>query len=232
MNHTRHSNIYSIPGYFQVGLVGAGGIGAMTALVFAKMGVQLLNVWDDDVISEENIPTQLHPVSDVGNYKIASLQDTLERFSDEIEFVGIHARITPSLQHISQYAFQRTHYNLFVTAVDSIKARQEIWTQMKEYDARVDWFLDLRMSAQEYQHFLVRIADREARERYEDMLFSMSDADLPEAPCTEKATFFTAAAASEHAGNVLKWIVRGEAQSHRLVHRMETFPEQIVTVGL
>jgi hypothetical protein len=218
MNHVRHSNIYNIPGYFQVGLVGAGGIGAMTALVFAKMGVPLLNVWDDDVVSETNIPTQLHPVSDVGNYKVDSLKETLEHFSDEIFFTGVHARITPDLQHISQYAFQNTHYNLFVTAVDSIEARQDIWRQMREYDAKVDWFLDLRMAAQEYQHFLLQMSDHGAAQRYAEMLFSMCDADLPETPCTEKATFFTASAAAGHAGVVLKDIVRGEAKSHRLVH--------------
>jgi hypothetical protein len=218
MNHVRHSNIYSIPGYFQVGLVGAGGIGAMTALVFAKMGVQLMNVWDDDVVSEENLSTQLHAVSDVGEYKVESLRSTLEMFSDEIFFTGINQRITPSLQHISQYAFQRTHYNLFVTAVDSITARQEIWTQMKEYEAQVDWLLDLRMSAMEYQHFLVRMDDQVACRHYEAMLFSMSDADIPEISCTEKATFFTASASAGHAGVVLKDIVRQEARSHRLVH--------------
>jgi hypothetical protein len=218
MDHVRHSNIYNIPGYFQVGLVGAGGIGAMTALVFAKMGVQLMNVWDDDVVSETNIPTQLHPVSDVGEYKVESLERTLKAFSDEIEYTGIHARITPSMQHISQYAFQRTRYHLFVTAVDSITARQEIWTQMQEYNAQVDFLLDMRMSAMEYQHFLLRMDDHDARQRYEDMLFSMNDDDIPEVPCTEKATFFTASMAAGHAGVVLKDIVRQQARPHRLVH--------------
>lgn len=219
MDHTRHSSIYNIPPYFNVGIVGAGGLGATTALAFTKMGVQLMTVWDDDVVSETNIPTQLHPVAGIGEYKVICLQDTLQAFSDEIVFTGVHARITPKLQHISQYAFQNTHYNLFVTAVDSITARQEIWQQIHEYDAQVDWLLDLRMAAEEYQHFLVPMTGRHpATHRYAEMLQSVKEGDIPEASCTSKATFYTAMTAAGHAGKALRDIVRNEAMPHRLIH--------------
>ena len=219
MDHTRHSGIFNIPPYFQVGIVGAGGLGATTALSLTKMGVQLMTVWDDDTISELNIPTQLHPVSDVGEYKVNSLQRTLEMFSDEICYTGVHARITPKLQHISQYAFQRTHYNLFITAVDSITARQEIWQQIHEYNAQIDWLLDMRMGAEEYQHFLVPMSGKHPSiHRYAEMLESIKEGDIPDAPCTAKATFYTSMMAAGHAGKVLRDIVRNEALPHRFIH--------------
>ena len=60
MNHERHVGIYNVPTYFTVGIAGAGGLGAATALTLAKMGVVQMTVWDGDTVSEENIPTQLH----------------------------------------------------------------------------------------------------------------------------------------------------------------------------
>ena len=59
MNHNRHVGIFQVPPHFSVHIVGAGGLGAMTALVLAKMGVRLMTVCDDDIVSEQNIPTQL-----------------------------------------------------------------------------------------------------------------------------------------------------------------------------
>ena len=158
MDHTRHANIYSIPGYFQVGLVGAGGIGAMTALVFAKMGVQLLNVWDDDEVSEENIPTQLHQVEHIGFEKVAGLQQTLEAFSDEIFFQGIPERVTEKTQ--------LGNFNLFISAVDSITARQQIWIALQQ--AGVQWYIDARMAAEKFDMFVLDMSDFGARERYAD----------------------------------------------------------------
>ena len=74
--------------------MGAGGLGAITALALAKMGVVQMTVWDDDQVSPANIPTQLHPVSDIGMYKVDSLQQTLERFSDDILFTGSNSAPT------------------------------------------------------------------------------------------------------------------------------------------
>jgi len=218
MDHTRHINIFQVPIHYHVGIIGAGGIGAMTALVLSKMGVVRMTVWDDDVVSQENIATQLHPHSDVGNYKVESLQRTLETFSDEIYFTGIHERIDPKKTYISQWAFEKPRYDLFITAVDSITARQQIWQEMTFYNARTLWFLDMRMSAEQYQHFLVDMSDDGAVKRYEDLLFSVNEADVPDVPCTEKATFYTSSMSAGHAGRVLRNILRNEAKSERLVH--------------
>jgi hypothetical protein len=209
MDHTRHSGIFNVPTYFNVGLVGAGGIGAMTALVLAKMGVRQLTVWDDDTVSEENIPTQLHPVSDVGKLKITSLQETLEHFSDEIIVSGIPDRVGMGMSV--------SGYNLFISAVDSITARQEIWHAVSN-SHHVMWYLDMRMASREYQHFLVDLYDARATANYDELLMGLDETAIAEVPCTEKATFFTASLAAGHAGNVLCNLLRNEATSHRLVH--------------
>jgi molybdopterin/thiamine biosynthesis adenylyltransferase len=223
MDHTRHINIFQVPLHFRVGLVGAGGIGAMAALVLSKMGVVQLTVWDDDVISNENIPTQLHPYEDVGEFKVNSLHKTLETFSDEIFFTGIPQRIDPHVTWVSQNAFQDQHYDLFITAVDSITARQQIWQEMTCYKSDIDWFIDARMAAEKFDMFVLKMSDEGACQRYRDMLMGLKEEDIEELPCTQKATFFTASLAAGHIGTVLRTILRNEQRSERIVHYIPQF---------
>ena len=50
----------------KVTVIGAGGIGAATCLALAKMGVPFFTIIDDDVVSDVNMPTQLHRLADLG----------------------------------------------------------------------------------------------------------------------------------------------------------------------
>ena len=52
-------------------------MGATTALTLAKMGYRYMNIYDADVVSEENTGTQLHKPSDIGNAKVLALAYTL-----------------------------------------------------------------------------------------------------------------------------------------------------------
>jgi molybdopterin/thiamine biosynthesis adenylyltransferase len=209
MDHTRHSNIYNVPPYFNVALVGVGGLGAMTALVLAKMGVQQMSIWDGDTVSETNIPTQLHPVSDVGKEKVYSLAETLEHFSDEIQLRAYPERIT------EEEDFNEFH--LVIAAVDSIQARKDIWIATTR-SLHVEWFIDMRMAAEELQIFVVGMHELQGVEHYHELLFRLQEDDVPELTCTAKSTFYTAAIASGHVGKILRDIVRREAVPHRLVH--------------
>ena len=69
MNHTRHMGIFQVPSTFSVTLIGAGGIGATTALTLAKMGVRILQIFDDDTVSERKHSNAIAcsvPTSEIG----------------------------------------------------------------------------------------------------------------------------------------------------------------------
>jgi len=220
MDHTRHTGIYNIPSSLSVTLIGAGGIGATTALALAKMGVQYIEVWDSDIVSEQNIPTQFHRMSDVGNYKVDGLARTICDFAGDIEIPIMRAQITSNHVLLS---------TLIVSAVDSIAARQEIWRALQNERSAWRFYIDSRMAAEEYQHFLINADDAEAVSAYETKLMAMDENSAPELPCTMKATFFTSLIAAGHVGTQVRNIVRGEARSHRLVHDipanwLQTFP--------
>lgn len=209
MNHVRHENIFNIPASFSVTLIGAGGIGATTALTLAKMGVQTMVVYDDDTVGDENLPTQLHRISDVGLPKVSSLEGVLREFSDELSFHPRPIRVTE---------YETIRSSLVISAVDSISARQAIWRALMDNDSSAFWYLDARMASEEYQHFLINFDDANAVVAYEGKLMAMDENSAPDLPCTAKATFFTAMIAAGHIGTQVRNIVRGEARSHRLVH--------------
>jgi molybdopterin/thiamine biosynthesis adenylyltransferase len=213
MNHERHSNIFNVPTYFNVGIVGAGGIGATTALTLAKMGTVQMTVWDDDIVSDINIPTQLHAPVEINELKVVSLQKTLEHFSDEIFFEGKRERIDENS------SFER--FNLLVSAVDSITARQNIWGAVTR--SMVEWYVDARMAAEEFQAFVINTHDLRAVERYHAMLMSLQESDVPDVPCTMKATFFCASIAAGHIGAILRNILRNEQESQRIIHYIPQF---------
>ncbi len=198
-----------MPSTFGVTLIGAGGIGAITALTLAKMGVQHLEIYDDDVVGEENLATQWHKVGDLGHQKAAALCSTLLEYSDDVQPSGYAERVDASFVLRS---------NLVISAVDSVTARQEIWRALRNEQSRWEFYLDMRMAAQEFQHFLIPESDPRAVTAYDQQLMSLAESDIEEVACTEKATIFCALAAAAHAGTVVADILTGRAAPHRLIH--------------
>ena len=118
MNNMRHSGIFSIYPSASVDIIGAGGLGATTALTLAKMGYRYMTIYDSDVVSEENTGTQLHKPSDIGTAKVLALALTIEEFSDDISINTMYERVT---------AETRLYSPIVISAVDSINARKDIW---------------------------------------------------------------------------------------------------------
>lgn len=207
MNHVRHISIFSIPSSFVVTIVGVGGIGAAAALCLAKMGVKNMVIFDHDTIDDENMPTQLHLISCAGKSKVEGVAEMLAMFSDEL-----------AVFPIDQWVDRDTDLegDLIIAAADGIAARKEIWAAAQGGS----WFLDTRMAAEEYQHFLVDMENPGAVKEYHAMLDALSDESVPDLPCTAKATMYCAFTAAAHVGSVVKEIVSQTAVSHRLVHHI------------
>ncbi len=174
------------------------------------MGVRQLLVFDDDIVSTVNIATQLHKVSDIGKSKVEGLHRTLNEFSDDVTVYPIQARVG---------GFSKLRANLVIAAVDSILARHQIWDALFNEQSDWEWYLDTRMAAEEYQHFLVCNEDLQ-KVRYWENLSRLTDSNVPDVACTEKATFHCALMSAGHIGSVVRDIARGEATCHRLVHNI------------
>ncbi len=78
-------------------LLGAGGLGAPTALYLGAAGVGTLGVVDDDVVDESNLQRQvIHNTERVGIPKTASARITIEALNPDVEVVEHNLRLDAS----------------------------------------------------------------------------------------------------------------------------------------
>lgn len=208
MDHTRHMNIFDAS-RLSVTLIGAGGIGAITALTLAKMGIAHLTVYDGDTISPENMSTQLHRVGTEDEPKVEALQKTLGLFSDDTLVYPNYGRINRD---------DELHGQIVISAVDSIQARKDIWAAVKA--GKVGWYIDARMSAEEFQMHVVDMSLSAKVAKYDEMILDEDDSKVPDVACTEKATFYCAAIAAGQLGSAVRKILTGIRPADYLIHNI------------
>lgn len=206
INHERHSGIFDIS-HLSVTIVGAGGIGAITALALAKMGVGYLNLIDNDTVSDVNLATQFHALESLGLPKVEALKSEILRYADGTDILTEQDRVEPD---------GLLYGSIVIAAVDSIASRKAIWSAVCRGKTR--WFLDSRMAAEEFHLYSVdmehgwdwygKIIDREDDSRVENL------------PCTAKATIYTAAMSAGHIGAAVRKIATGLTPARYLVHNI------------
>jgi molybdopterin/thiamine biosynthesis adenylyltransferase len=217
MDHTRHIGIFYAKNY-AVTLIGAGGIGAITAITLAKMGIGELYIYDSDVVEEINIATQFHQLSDVGKSKVSALAGSIEAFSG----------LTPVTYQVRVGDDGATlpRSDIYISAVDSIASRKEIWKQIALTEVinadYAPWYLDARMGAEYFQLYVVNLG---SMEWYREALSRQNDSDIPDEPCTSKATIYTGCIAAGCIGAVVRRIITG--QQHGGIFTYDIFKDVI-----
>jgi len=210
MDKTRQSDIISsqLLNMISVTMIGTGGIGAATSLALAKLGIPRMYLYDDDTVDDVNIPTQLLKVSDIGKPKVDSVGQMLKEFSDEVSGVAYPSRIEEDTLMPAT--------TITISSVDTITARKAIWEAVSNNQGR--WYLDARMGAEVFQLYTVDTADSGW---YTDHLSTLNEDDVPEAPCTAKATIYTAFIAAGHIAHQVKRIVMSQPLPKVLIHDIE-----------
>jgi molybdopterin/thiamine biosynthesis adenylyltransferase/rhodanese-related sulfurtransferase len=113
MRYSRHTLLPEIGAEGQVKLlnskvllIGAGGLGAPSALYLAAAGVGTLGLVDDDVVDESNLQRQvIHNLERVGTPKTASARATIEALNPDVDVVEHRVRLDASnvLEIIGDY---------------------------------------------------------------------------------------------------------------------------------
>jgi len=185
----------------RVGLVGAGGIGAPCALALAKMGVHHLEIWDPDVVSQENMGPQMYSPKSIGRFKVNTLKNFLR---NQAEWCRVTA-------HAELYTAQTQHEcHVVVVGVDSLMARKEIWKSIDHN--KCDLLVDARMGAEVLNVFSV--IPREDGDWYATTL----EGEAVEAKCTAKSTFHCGLIAGAMAAREVKaWIVEERTKVEYMV---------------
>jgi molybdopterin/thiamine biosynthesis adenylyltransferase len=209
LNHVRHAAIFDAT-RLSVSIIGCGGIGAATALAISKMGVPYVTLIDDDVVSEANLPTQLHKLSALGMPKVQAVAEMIAEFSDDLAVVDTQQRRIDGSEPLSD--------QVIISCVDSIQARQDIWKSVQA--GKCQLYLESRMGAEEFQ---LHCVDPKDAAWYDKFINSQSDADILDAPCTSKATFFCGMLAAASISAVVKAFIVGDQLPHKIAHNIPRY---------
>ena len=175
------------------------------------MGVMGIEVFDADVIAEENLATQFHRLNDLNRLKVDALKDMLLEFADETEIDAHPWRVDGST---------RFEGRIVISAVDSIRTRKDIWTAWMASPAR--WYFDARMGAEEFHLHVVDRKNVESVRWYLDLLSEQTEDNVAQEPCTAKATIFTASFAAAIIGRAVRQIAVGKAPAHHYVYNLKS----------
>lgn len=172
-------------------IVGAGGLGAPCALALAKMGVHQMDIWDPDVINEENMGPQMYGRRQLGQFKVDALKNYLRGQADWCN-VTVHKDL---------YTEQSTNNSdVVIVALDSLDARKGVW---KTIDPEVcKLFVDPRMGAEVLN--ILSVVPKEDSDWYPETL----EGEAVVANCTEKSTFHCGLIGGAMAAREVKaWLV-------------------------
>ena len=165
---------------FPITVIGAGAIGSAVVVTLAKMGCGNITVWDEDVLSEHNIPNQMCLTQYVGSPKVDALAHLVEMLC-EVEIRPL----------CSNYHGQRLE-GVVIAAVDSMMARQMIWKSVK-LKKSVSLFLDARMGAEILRLYSLRPVDLDGCEFFEANLYDADEAE--QLPCSARSIIYCPAVA-------------------------------------
>lgn len=190
------SEIFTNP----ITVIGAGAIGSFTVLTLAKIGFTNITVYDDDIVSVENISNQFYRYRDIRTLKTIALRDMVRDF----ERITIQAWSSKWNRAIPIKGY-------IIMAVDNMAVRNEVYKFVKR-NADVYGFIDGRMGGQQAEVYSVDLLQPEQKKVYEKYLWS--DTEASDLPCTQKAVMY----------NVL-WIASMIVNNLRLMLEEKPFPQ-------
>ena len=187
---------------FPITVIGAGAVGSASVLTLAKMGCSNITVWDDDILEEVNVPSQMCRPSCVGMPKVEALRELV----DDLTGVVISARN-------ERYRGQRLE-GVIISAVDNMAARKTIWQRVK-LSPSVPLLIDPRMGAEFARIYCIRPTEPEAISLYEENLYDASEVDR--LPCSGRAIVYCPTLTGGLAALVVKRFAVGESARRELL---------------
>jgi len=172
-------------------IVGAGGLGAPCALALAKMGVKQMDIWDPDVINEENMGPQMYGRRQLGQFKVDALKNFLRGQAEWCK-VTVHKDLyTEESSNTS---------DVVIVALDSLRARKGVWSTIDPDVCQL--YIDPRMGAEVLN--VISVVPKEDSDWYPETL----EGDPVVAKCTEKSTFHCGLIGGAMAAREVKaWLV-------------------------
>jgi|ERR1700722_9308019 len=181
-------------------VIGVGAIGRQVAIQLAAVGIPALDLFDDDIVSAENLAPQAYFADDLGQKKVEATAALVSRLNPAMSCRPFAERFKRSSGRVLDEIIAGSFKPVVFCCVDSITARQLVWETVLR---RAAFFTDGRMSAE-----IIRIvtATRPAADyHYVTTLFPESQTQG--GSCTAKSTVYTGSiAAGLMLGQFTQWL--------------------------
>ncbi len=178
-------------------ILGQGGIGSFLTHVLCRQGYEMY-LYDMDIVEVHNIGSQLYNLKHIGRNKAEVAVEYCKEFGNN--------------RAVSMGRFEQDSPidNIVFACFDNMAGRKLAFEKWLEYQLsktpehraanpnEVNVFMDMRMSAESWQVYLVK--SKSDAERYKETLFD--DADLPDLPCNYKATCQTGMGVSSYTASL------------------------------
>lgn len=159
-------------------VIGAGAVGSHVVKALAQMGFEDITVFDDDVVSEENLNAQGYPIAAIGKAKTQALCEIVEEYTSERIIcapIRYAAGVLPGI---------------VISAVDNMESRRLIWENHAGKALGTIAVIDPRMGAETALLYVMDPMSPLDQTSYEKTLHT--DEESVKEPCTAKATIYTA----------------------------------------
>ena len=157
------------------------------------MGVGSIEIFDEDGVTEHNLPNQFYRKKDLDSFKVEALKDIIEDFSDTK--VKIHKKF---------YTKEKLN-EMVITCTDSLESRKIVWNQFLK-QSKTKHFIDGRMGGELAHIFIIKSKDRKLIKFYEKT-FKVNPVDLP---CSERSIIYCVMMISSLICRAVKGIVKKE----------------------
>ena len=127
----------------KISIIGSGATGSFTALALAKMGIGHIDIFDEDGVSEHNLPNQFFRKQDVDCFKVEAIKEIINQFADTK--VDIYKKF---------YTREKLN-NTVVTCTDSLTSRKQVWSQFQS-QSPTKYFIDGRMGGELAHVFIIQ----------------------------------------------------------------------------
>ena len=159
---------------YTIKIFGVGSIGSHVAKVMAKTGFKNIEVFDMDIVEEENLAAQAFDFKHIKKNKVDAIAEIIKDGTN-IEIVTNNGQITKDFQIDAE---SNTIYCCFF---DSIEGRKLIFDKLKDMPII---FVDARIGMYDMRHYLIDCSDKAEVENYAKTLEIKATSELQ---CGEKA---------------------------------------------
>jgi len=182
-----------------VHLIGLGGIGTHVLLALIELGVREVHVWDDDIVSAHNRPSQfIYTKDDVGSPKVDGVVVFVQRQGYDIVIIPHYERVTAAT----------VLSGIVISGVDTMASRMQIWQAVRQCGPMTPVYIDGRI-ADENVHMLTLDPCNPAEvERYEKAL--IPDSGTRDLSCTTRQNPHSALAVASMVSINLTLLLAGQ----------------------